>query len=99
MFGVWLDASLGDTLWLSFVGMQLSICEVHRVLGVLVKVREGIVSLRVVEAEDHHRECAYEVLLEWKFGELGGLVGSLACEQVILAVVELLLHVALKHLL
>ncbi len=95
MFCVGLHTSC--TLRLPLVGMEFSVSKEHRVLFVLVEMGEGVVSLGVVEPEDHHCERADKMLLERKLGELSCLVGALASEQVVFAFVELFLDVALKH--
>ena len=84
--------------WLLFVRMQFSVSQKHRLLFVLVEVREGVVSLGVIETKHHQRERANEMLLKWKLSELRCLKRTLASEQVVLAFIELFFDVALKHL-
>ena len=78
-------------------GVQFTIGQEHGLASVLVVMGECVESLSEVESDNHHGQCANQLLLEGELGQLGSLEGTLPCEQVVLVFVELLLHFASKH--
>ena len=64
--------------------MQLTIGQKHGLSGVLVVMREGVVALGVVEAEDAQGHGADHVLLEGELLLLGVLEDTFLSKQLVL---------------
>jgi hypothetical protein len=77
--------------------VKFAIGQEHGLASVLVVMGESVESLSEVESDHHHGHRANHVLLEGELSQLGGLEGTLSGEQVVLVLVELLLHFASKH--
>ena len=65
---------------------------------VLVEMRERAVPLGHVEAEDAEADSADDLLLERTLLLVCDLVATLACQQVVLVLIELSFHLAAEHI-
>ena len=78
--------------------MQLAVGESKRMGRVLVEMRESVVPLGNVESEDAKADSANDLLLERTLLLVGDRVATLACQQIVLVLVELSLHLATEHI-
>ena len=84
--------------WLFLEGVELAVGQSERVAGVLVEMREGTIPLGDVEAKDAEANGTNELLLERALLLVSEHVCTLACQQVVLILVELFFHFATEHL-